>query len=134
MPVYAVSADLTATYPNVAHPLNVDLLLKVASNVVDRCLVGVVYDVDTDKAPTDSDVAETLKQATCAIVAEWITLAATDPGGTQQWESISIGSLSLQTLQGASATDTPRVNGLPVPALALSLLSTVGVLTVWGIL
>jgi hypothetical protein len=123
---YATEADLTAEYPDTVHPANVARLLKVASAVVDTALAGVVYDVDASDLPTDADVTEAMMVATCAIVAEWVALAAAEAGASQQWESVAIGNVSLSTLQGASATDSLRIDGFPVPPLAITMLRQVG--------
>jgi hypothetical protein len=128
---YATTADLTAEYPDTAQPANVETLLSVASACVDKMLKGVPYDTDADLLPTDTDVAEAMKLATCAIVAEWVAVAATVPGSSQQWESVAIGSVSLSTLQGASDSDAQRIDGFPIPALAITLLGAVGPVQVW---
>lgn len=126
MRLYATSADLTAEYPDTAQPANVDTLLSVASGIVDKILVSAVYDTDVDGLPTDTDAAEAMKLATCALVAEWVAVSATLPGSSLVWDSVGIGNVSLSGLRGKGADDVPRVDGLPVPALAVTLLGSVG--------
>jgi hypothetical protein len=133
MPVYADTDAWTAEYPDVAQPANADTLLLAASGLVDRLLVGVVYDVDENHAPTDDDIATLLRGATLALVAEWVTLSTMLPGGTSQdWDSISIGSVSLSKLRGSNVGGL-TLDGLPVPPLAVSLLAQVGPVQFWAL-
>lgn len=128
MRVYATAADLAA-YPggDTIAAADADALLRTASRAVDHILVGRVYDVDTvTELPTDTDVAQALNDATCAIAVEAASTGVLEAGATQQWESVSIGNVSLSAPKGASATDSPRVLGLPVPAAAIIALQDVG--------
>lgn len=129
---YADSTALAA-YPggSAVASDSVDLLLRTASRVVDKLLTGILYDTDSDGMPTDTDVAQALSDATCAIALEADARGSLNAGQTQQWESVQIGNVALSTLQGASATDTPMVLGLPVPPAAIVALSGVGPMGVW---
>lgn len=123
---YATEADLTAEYPDTVHPANVVRLLKVASAVVDTALSGVVYDTDpVTLLPTDVDVTEAMMVATCAIVAEWVAVAAAEAGATDALASASIGNVSLTRVQRAQS-DLPRIDGFPVPSVAITMLRQVG--------
>lgn len=123
---YADSAAYAAYFPDATVPANVDTLLRGASRVVDRLLLGRVYDVDAAGMPTNADDLQALSDATCAIAGEADALGVYDAGNTQQWESVKIGTVQLQNLQGASTADSPVVLGLPVPASAIVALAGVG--------
>ena len=97
--VYATEAQLVAygAPAGVVLPTGVDAVRQLtrASEVVDLALIGAVYDTDavTD-LPTDVKVIEALQLATCAQVAYWAETG--DQSGTSsQWQSVSIGSVSL---------------------------------------
>lgn len=120
--LYATTAQ---AWPTDA-PADADLLLRTASRLVDVLLVTRRYAVDTAGMPTDPDNLQALQDATVAIAHELQSTGAVDPGSTQQWESVAIGSVQLSTLQGASASDALTVAGLPVPGVALVLLADVG--------
>lgn len=121
--VYADEAAYVA-YTGGAAPDNVALALRLASRVVDVLLTGVVYDVDTAGLPTDPDVAEALSDATCCIAQEAATTGILDAGGTQEWDSVGIGKVSLSG-RGTSQ-DTTVVLGVPVPPAARLFLADVG--------
>ncbi|WP_408895939.1 hypothetical protein ACJ5H2_13565 [Nocardioides sp. R1-1] len=125
--VYATSGQY-ATYTGGTAPANVDALLRIASRVVDVLLTAVVYDVDASGVPTNPDVTEAMADATCAIAAEADATGVLQAGGTQQWDSVGIGNVSLS---GRGTTDeTVTVDGIPVPGPALLALRTVGKVTV----
>lgn len=128
--VYATDVDLAA-YPGGedVDAGTVDTLLRMASRVVDHLLRGRVYDVDVDGLPTDQDVIDALKDATCAIALEASATGVLAAGSSEAWQSVGIGSVSLsgRTLsEGATI-----VAGVPVPTAALLTLADVGTLTVW---
>lgn len=123
--VYATTAQAWPTDP----PANADLILRVASRVVDHLLVGRVYDVDTDSLPTDTDVAQALQDATVTIAHEMVDQGTLDSGGATEWQSVSIGSVSLS---GPIGSSNLTVGGVPVPPTALIYLSDVGVRRVWS--
>lgn len=124
---YATTDDMATLYPDTTPPANADTWLRVASSIADRLLTGVLYDVDPATGlPTDTAVAELLRDAVAAMVAEWCERGATVAGGTMQWESVAIGNVQLSNLQGASSSDAFLVDGLPIPPLAVSLLNSMG--------
>lgn len=125
--VYATQAEYEA-YTGGAAPANVQALLRAASRVVDVLLTAVVYDTDTDGYPTDTAAAEALSDATCAIAAECASTGALEAGGTQAWDSVGIGNVSLSG-RGTS-DDAVVVLGIAVPAVALLSLRDVGPLVV----
>lgn len=127
MRLYATPTD---AWPTDA-PDNAGVLLRAASRTVDALLRGRVYDVDaTTGLPTDADVAQALQDATVAIAHELEATGTLDAGGTQEWQSVGIGNVSLSGRQSAAGTVT--VGGIPVPALALVHLSDIGPVRVWS--
>lgn len=122
MRVYATTTDAWPTTP----PANADDLLSAASRVVDALLFGVVYDTTTTGMPSDTDVAEVLKEATVAIALEAEANGTLDPGSSREWESVAIGNVALSNQPGASDSDTPNVMGLLVPAAARLALASLG--------
>lgn len=128
MPRVYATAEQLAAYPGgstVPEDSAPDFLI-LASAVVDLILVGRVYAVDDDGLPTDTDVADSLQRAVCAIVVESYATGALSQGATLQWESVAIGSVQLSNLQGASVSDPIVVMGLPIPPAAIIALSSVG--------
>lgn len=65
-PVYATPIQLAAWLGLADPPANAARALRDASLDVDTLLIGAVYDVDEQGAPTDTDVALVLQEATCA--------------------------------------------------------------------
>jgi len=128
--VYATAVDLAA-YPggDAVAAEDADTLLRMASRVVDHLLIGHVYDVDEDKLPTEVDVIDALRDATCAIALEADATGVLTAGASEAWQSVGIGSVSLS---GRTLSEGARVvAGMPVPAAALLALADVGTLTVW---
>lgn len=119
--LYATPEQAWPTDP----PANADLILRLASRVVDHLLVGRVYAVDTDSMPTHPDVVQALQDATVTIAHECVERGTLEAGGTAEWQAVSIGSVSLS---GRVETDgTVMVAGIPVPPVALIFLGDVGV-------
>lgn len=98
--VYATPEEYAAWLtPDVATPVppaGAARALRAASGRIDELLIAAVYDTDDDGLPTDTDVAEALKEATCAQADYQQTTG--DPystGAAGQWASVGIGSVSL---------------------------------------
>lgn len=128
--LYATAADLTAYDDTVTIPdAKAERLLRLASLTVDRLLTGRCYDTDTDGMPTVADDISALRDATCAIVLEANAANVLTPGAAGEWTQIGIGNVSLSGKKVAEGTLV--VNGIPVPAEAVTLLASVGTLQVW---
>lgn len=126
MRVYATTEQAWPTDP----PANAALLLRTASRLVDVLLTTRAYDVDADGLPTDTDDVQALQDATVTIAHELQTTGALDAGGTDSWQSVGIGSVTLSGRQASEGTTI--VAGLPVPGVALVYLADVGVRRVWS--
>jgi hypothetical protein len=113
--------------------LEADFYLKRASKVVDELLVGVVYDVDDNKMPTDPDTAEALSDATCAIALEAKANGSLSSGNIEsnKWTSVRIGDVQLSQLQDGPHADPLIVLGLIVPTDAILSLTGIGERFVW---
>jgi hypothetical protein len=124
--VYATAEQLAAYKPggDTVPAEDADALLAVASKLIDQALVARAYDVDANGLPTDTDDAAGMRDATCATAVELYTRGALESGGTDVWDSVSIGSVSLS---GRATDGNTDVFGLPVPPVAAVYLSDVGV-------
>src|SRR5262245_17297393 len=90
--------------------------------------IGAVYDVDSvTKLPTDANLIEAFKLATCAQ-AEWWLTTGDELGAGSLYQSVSIGRVSLSRAQGGSAGagQQPRYAEKTVEHLQLAV-STAGV-------
>jgi len=77
--VYADSAELV-TWTGAPAPANATQLLRSASMLVRSATATSVYGVDETGLPSDANVAEAFRDATCAQVASWVG-AGVDPSG-----------------------------------------------------
>lgn len=103
-------------------------LLRRASIVVEGLTVTARYDVDEDGYPTDVDVSDAMRDATCAQ-AVWFDETGDTSGAEGRWQSMSLGSASLTktgagTSAGAQSTADSRIS-----PEALTILGTAGLLT-----
>lgn len=131
MRVYATTVQLAAYPGGDTIPAGTqDLALRAASRVVEACVSLRTYAVDVDGMPTNADDVQAMADATCAIAVEAYTTGAFEAGSSQQWESVRIGNVQLQNLQGASSADSPVIAGLPVPPVAVNALLGVGEVSV----
>jgi hypothetical protein len=119
--VYATPTDLTGPPWNYSGD-DAETLLARASAVVDRMLIGAIYDVDSDEMPTDAKVIVALRDATC-IQALFSGEIGDPSGALGRFSSFSIGSISAARAAGANgaqvdtrysddARDILRVAGL----------------------
>ncbi len=96
--VYATEADL-ATWTGAATPSNASALLRSASLLVRQATGSATYDYDDDGAPTDADVIDAMRDATCAqaaaLAANGIDPAAGVAGASGAVQASSIGSASV---------------------------------------
>lgn len=128
--IYAETADL-ANYEggsSLTDP-TASLLLRIASGIVDRCLVGRRYPHDANAMPTDADDIQAMKDATCLIAIEANAAGVGKPGESTEWGQVAIGNVSLSNRQRAEGVTL--VDGVPVPVLAAQSLLSVGTNCVW---
>lgn len=109
MLLYATTADL-AEFTSEPAPANADRLLKGASALVRIATRTALYDTDSTGLPTDPDIVEAMRDATCAHAAEWARRGIDPASGVTPAvpKSSSIGPASVNwgTTGGLSDEDT----------------------------
>lgn len=142
MIVHATPAQL-ATWLGTDAPANAASLLRSASLLVDRALIGAVYATDSTGKATDAAVLTALADATCAQADTWQALRI-DPAKGAADDSVkpvtskSIGSATItyeKTATGAASasTDARARAAVTLSDNAAQILATAGLLTtrVW---
>ncbi|MFJ9657615.1 hypothetical protein ACIRPR_06555 [Streptomyces griseoflavus] len=110
--VFATVAEYEA-FTGTAAPANAGRLLARASRLVSAATKAALYDTDPAGFPSDTDVRDAFRDATCAQVEVWATRDAAAAGESEDpaaspWTSISAGGLSFsrQSAPVATADDT----------------------------
>ena len=96
MRLFAKPADFEK-YADMEPPENIDRLLRIASSWVTVAVRRATFDVDSAGNPSDPDVVEALRDATCEQVLVWVENDIT-PGKAQERgavSSTSIGDASI---------------------------------------
>ncbi|QKN87595.1 head-to-tail adaptor [Streptomyces phage Vondra] len=120
--VYATPEQLSAWTGQPA-PADAERLLARASEDVEDALTAAIYDTDDAGMPTDPDVVQALADATCAQV-EYVTAqGGDDTGAAGQWDSVSIGPVSMSGRRGG-----PVGAAVDIGPRALRTLSRTGLL------
>ncbi|MFE4328729.1 hypothetical protein ACFRQM_04520 [Streptomyces sp. NPDC056831] len=120
--VYATSEQL-AEYTGQPAPADAARLLTRASEDVDSALLTAVYRTDADGMPTDPAIVAALAAATCAQV-EYVTAqGGDDTGAAGQWDSVSIGPVSMSGRRGG-----PVGSAVDIGPRALRALTRAGLL------
>lgn len=101
MLTYATVDDLTVWTGQVA-PDNAVQLLRSASGLVRRSTVTAVYTVTPSGAPSNPDVADAFRDATCAQAAAWAAAGIDPVGGAAGVASERVPTSS--SIGGASVT------------------------------
>lgn len=133
--VYATSDDL-ATFTGNPAPDNAARLLKGASALVRTATRAALYDVTSTGLPSDPDIAEAFRDATCAQAAEWIDKGVDPASGTAPGvpQSSGIGGATVNWGAPGGLTPEQTLHQLVPDALwyleAAGLLS--GTVQVWG--
>lgn len=142
MIVHATEAQLAADPWNLTPP-KAAALLRSASLLVDRALVGAWYDTDSTGKATNPTVLAALADAVCAQVATWVALdidpVAGPAGATaKQVLSKTIGSARIEYDRGTSTGQSTTGSARQAAANTLTddaaqILATAGLLTtrVW---
>lgn len=110
--VFATVAEYEA-YTGATAPANAGRLLARASRLVSAATRAALYDTDPAGYPSDEDVREGFRDATCAQVEVWAKRDAAASGDVSDpaaspWTSVSAGGLSFsrQSAPVATADDT----------------------------
>ncbi|OAR21905.1 hypothetical protein A8W25_28115 [Streptomyces sp. ERV7] len=112
--VYATPEQLSAWTGSPAPP-GAERLLARASQDIDDALLTACYAVDADGDPTAPKVVQAMSDAVCAQVEYQLATGDDGTGAAGQWDSVSIGPVSLSGRQqppaAASAVDlAPRAH------------------------
>lgn len=109
MLTYATSSDLLNWSGGTA-PTNADQLLRTASILVRKATITATYTVDTAGLPTDADVLQAFKDATCAHAAAMAAAlidplagGATTTAGTKAAKKVGTASIEYAGTQQAAA-------------------------------
>ncbi|WP_437582728.1 hypothetical protein ACSAGD_10710 [Paramicrobacterium sp. CJ85] len=104
-------------------------MLRRASTVIDGRLRLSVYDTDEDGYPTDADVSDALKEATCAQAA-WFEETDDVTGADSQSGVVKIGSVSLggSGVSGGASNNRSAADSRISPE-AVEILRNAGLLT-----
>ncbi|MGC5398080.1 hypothetical protein ACPXCP_20390 [Streptomyces sp. DT20] len=85
-------------------PADAERLLRRASEDVDDALRTAIYDTDSAGMPTEPAIVDALAAATVAQV-EYVTeQGGDDTGAAGQWDSVSIGPVSMSGRRGGPAS------------------------------
>lgn len=117
---YATSTDYTARTGQAA-PDDIDVRLVYASEAVDDALLTAVYEVDAQGMPTVPEVVEALRNAACDQVAFVLGMGGDLTGAAAQWDSVSLGPVSMSGRRGGAAGQGAGVELGPVPRRSLRL-------------
>lgn len=97
---YATPTELAEHLEPDPAPANAARLLTRASRKVDNAIRTAVYDVDGAGMPTDTEVADALREATLEQISWWLD-NGDDEGTGIAVSSASIGSVALTKASGA---------------------------------
>ena len=95
---YASSADL-AKWLDGAPPLDADRKLRRASRLIDRATLTAVYQTDARGYPTEQQVIEAFRDATCAQVESW-GVTGDEHNEAAKYSSASVGGASYTRATG----------------------------------
>ncbi|WP_405948876.1 hypothetical protein OG588_22495 [Streptomyces prunicolor] len=102
---YATPEQLTAWTGQPA-PADAERLLARAGEDIDSALLTAVYPVDDDGDPLDTAIQIALREATCAQVEYQLAAGDDGTGAAGQWDSVSIGPVSLSGRSSRISTAT----------------------------
>ncbi|ARF55999.1 hypothetical protein ACH4YO_23865 [Streptomyces noursei] len=124
--IYAAAEQFVAWSGQCA-PADVERLLARASQDIDAALLTAIYPTDDAGFPTEAEVQIALAEATCAQVEYWLAIGSDGVTTAEQWDSVSIGPVSLSGRSNVPPTPAV-VNGVELAPRALRLLRTAGLL------
>ncbi|MFJ4585321.1 hypothetical protein [Streptomyces echinatus] len=102
---YATPEQLAAWTGQPA-PADAERLLARAGEDVDSALLTAVYPVDDDGDPLDTEIQAALRDATCAQVEYQLAGGDDGTGAAGQWDSVSIGPVSLSGRSSRTSATT----------------------------
>jgi hypothetical protein len=122
--VYATRDDLIAYVPADVQPRvptdpEATRLLTSASKEVLRATKTAIYDTDADGYPADATIRQAFRDATCAQAEWWLTGGSDEQGAGNQYQTVSIGSMTFARGQANSAQSIPPERLAPKAATEL---------------
>ncbi|MGW1162733.1 hypothetical protein ACWD48_31945 [Streptomyces sp. NPDC002519] len=102
---YATPEQLAAWTGQPA-PADAERLLARAGEDIDSALLTAVYPVDDDGDPLDTEIQAALRDATCAQVEYQLAAGDDGTGAAGQWDSVSIGPVSLSGRSSRTSATT----------------------------
>jgi hypothetical protein len=122
---YATTTDLALRLGGPC-PDDARMLLRDASELLDRLLLCAVYDTDAAGSPTDTQLREALRDACCEVVRWWIE-TGDSTGAPGVYTGASMGEISLSRAPTNSRNPgEPRSLGQRVGPQALAILDRCG--------
>ncbi|MFF8290427.1 hypothetical protein ACF068_14530 [Streptomyces sp. NPDC016309] len=120
--VYATPEELAA-FTGEPAPAGAARLLARASRLVDRRMRAALYDVDASGYPSDPDIREGFRDATCVQVERWVDRDAAAAGGddpaASPWTSVSAGGLSFSRPAESVPVPVPDDTALTAEAVEI---------------
>lgn len=137
------TADQLTSWAGYSNPqsISVDALLRSASLRVAEAVKTAIYDVDDLGAPTDADLVDAMRDATCAqaaaMAANGVNPAGGVAGASGAVQASSIGSASVQYAVASNAGSTRQALLTQLTDEAAMILSNAGLIGVpptlaWG--
>ena len=123
--IYATPAEL-ADFTGEDAPANASALLRRASLLIDGLIITARDDTDDEGYPTDLEVTEALRDATCAQ-ASWFDETGDVSGAAGRFNSLSLGSFSGSGGGTGSGANTSAAESRLAPE-AVQILQTAGLL------
>lgn len=102
--------------------------LRRASSVIDGLTRHARYDVDEDGYPTDEDVSDAFKNATCAQAAWWDETDDVTGAGSQDG-TVSIGSVSIGARGRSTGNGAPDAAESRIAPEAIQILRDAGLIS-----
>lgn len=110
------------------YPTPTDSKLRRASGVIDGLTRNSRYDVDEDGYPTDPDVTDAFRDATCAQVA-WFEETDDPTGAGSQDGTFTIGSVSIGARGRSTGNGAPDAASSRISPEAVEVLTNAGLIT-----
>ncbi len=125
---YATPAEFAVWDEDSLYTAPGDSLLRRASGVIDGLTRHSVFDADVDGYPTDVNVSDVFRDATCAQAAYWSETE--DPtGAVSQEGTFSIGSVSIGARGRTSGNGAPDESQARIAPEAVEILTTAGLIS-----
>ncbi|WP_027945961.1 hypothetical protein [Amycolatopsis taiwanensis] len=123
-------ADVKTRIPN--DPEATRLLTSASAEVLSATKTAI-YDADAEGYPSDTTVRQAFRNATCAQAVWWLTGGDDEQGASSQYQTVSIGSLTLARSQPGTATPPSTQRLAPRAAVELDGVGiALGVVVTWA--